>query len=78
MKSIGSDNVRQPSIGSRVITQQPGLPLIISHVPVVTVVPTEIQGEVEPIIDTTGLRNPHELPAPCTLEHLNPTETPSS
>lgn len=36
----------QSSIEPKVITQQPGSPLIISHAPEVTVVPTEIQGEV--------------------------------
>ncbi|MBO9480718.1 hypothetical protein [Salinisphaera sp. G21_0] len=36
----------QSSIDPKVITQQPGSPLIISHAPEVTVVPTEIQGEV--------------------------------
>ncbi|WBA81061.1 hypothetical protein [Endozoicomonas sp. GU-1] len=35
----------QSSIEPKVITQQPGSPLIISHAPEVTVVPTEIQGE---------------------------------
>ncbi|MBO9494118.1 hypothetical protein J7438_08465 [Thalassotalea sp. G20_0] len=36
----------QPSIDPKVITQQPGSPLVISHAPEVTGVPTEIQGEV--------------------------------
>ncbi|WP_422449821.1 hypothetical protein [Endozoicomonas sp. ALB091] len=35
-----------PSIDPKVITQQPGSPLIISHAPEVTVVSTKIQGEV--------------------------------
>ena len=40
------ESAHQSSIEPKVITQQPGSPLIISHAPEVTVVPTEIQGEV--------------------------------
>ncbi|WP_163372941.1 hypothetical protein [Endozoicomonas acroporae] len=43
------------SIDPKVITQQPGSPLIISHAPEVTVVPTEIQGEVGSINNETVL-----------------------
>ncbi len=47
------DTVRQPSIGSRLITQQPGMPSIISHAPVITVELTEISGKKGPTIKIT-------------------------
>ena len=47
------DSVRQPSIGSRIITQQPGMPSIIFQAPVINVELTEVSGKKEPTIKIT-------------------------